>query len=136
MDIEEKVQWLAPMRKPELWKTYLSSHAVLDQFVLPAFGGITFEALALGRRVITNVDFPTAREFFSEAPPIMSASTEREIAGMLRKVIADQNDQRGVGDAGSTWIGRYHSAERIVRLQLRAYRPLVEASRESSSCEQ
>jgi len=87
LDIEDKVQWLAPMRKPDLWRTYLSSHAVLDQFVLASFGGVTFEALALGKRVITNVDFATAGKFFSEAPPILSASTEDQIADALRKII-------------------------------------------------
>ena len=115
------------MRKPELWRTYLSSHAVLDQFVLPSFGGVTFEALALGRRVITNVDFAAAEEFFSEAPPIQSASTESEIADALRKVIADRNDDRGAGEASSRWIQRYHSAARIVELQLQAYQRLIGA---------
>ncbi|MBR0938038.1 glycosyltransferase family 4 protein [Bradyrhizobium jicamae] len=124
--IDDKVQWLAPMRKPELWRKYLSSHAVLDQFVLPCFGGITFEALALGRRVITNVDFTAAEKFFSKAPPIMSASTEREIAEALCQVIADQVDRRGVGETGSAWIQRYHSAERIVELQLQAYQQHIE----------
>ncbi|MCC8980671.1 glycosyltransferase family 4 protein [Bradyrhizobium acaciae] len=125
LNLEARVQWLSPMRKPQLWQTYLSSHAVLDQFVLPSFGGVTFEALALGRRVITNVDFQSAEEFFSEAPPILSASTENEIAEALRKVIADRNDGRGIGDAGRCWIQRNHSAKRIVELQLEAYRKRI-----------
>ena len=58
------MQWLAPLQKQDLWKAYLSSHAVLDQFVLPSFGGVTFEALALGCRVLTNVDTAAAQRFF------------------------------------------------------------------------
>jgi glycosyltransferase involved in cell wall biosynthesis len=133
LDIEGKVQWLGPMRKPDLWRTYLSSHAVLDQFVLPSFGGVTFEALTLGRRVITNIEFATAEEFFSEAPPILSASTENEIVDALRKIIVDRNDDRGVGEASSLWIQRYHSAARIVELQLQAYQEHVEDRIVSSS---
>ncbi|UGY04446.1 glycosyltransferase family 4 protein [Bradyrhizobium quebecense] len=129
LGLDDKVQWLAPMRKPELWKTYLRSHAVLDQFVLPSFGGITFEALALGRRVITNVDAGTAKEFFSEAPPILSASTESEIAEALRKIVADRDDRHGLGAAGAAWIQKYHSAARIVELQLAAYRRHIESVR-------
>jgi glycosyltransferase involved in cell wall biosynthesis len=122
LGIEQKIQWLDPMRKPDLWRTYLSSHAVLDQFVLPSFGGITFEALALGCRVITNVDSGAAERFFSEAPPVYSASSESEIYGMLERIILDRNDLAGVGDAGAEWIRKYHSAERIVELQLEIYR--------------
>ena len=122
LGVESKIQWLDPMRKQDLWRTYLSSHAVLDQFVLPSFGGVTFEALALGCRVITNVDFGAAERFFSKAPPIYSASSEIEIYEMLEKIILDRNDLAGVGDAGAEWIKHYHSARRIVELQLEIYR--------------
>jgi glycosyltransferase involved in cell wall biosynthesis len=122
LGIEDSIQWLDPMRKRDLWRAYLSSHAVLDQFVLPSFGGITFEALALGCRVITNVDFGASERFFSKAPPICSASSEAEICEMLERIIRDRNDLAGVGDAGADWIKRYHSAERIVELQLEIYR--------------
>jgi glycosyltransferase involved in cell wall biosynthesis len=122
LGLEGKTEWLDPMRKQDLWRTYLSSHAVLDQFVLPSFGGVTFEALALGCRVITNVDFAAAQRFFSKAPPVYSASSEDEIYNMLEQIILDRNDLAGVGDAGAEWIGKYHSAERIVELQLEIYR--------------
>jgi glycosyltransferase involved in cell wall biosynthesis len=122
LGVEGKVQWLDPMRKQDLWRTYLSSHAVLDQFVLPSFGGVTFEALALGCRVITNVDFGAAERFFSKAPPIYSASSEAEIYEILERIILDRNDLAGVGDAGAEWIKRYHSAVKIVELQLETYR--------------
>jgi glycosyltransferase involved in cell wall biosynthesis len=122
LGIESKIRWLDPMRKQDLWRTYLSSHAVLDQFVLPSFGGVTFEALALGCRVITNVDSGAAERFFSKAPPVYSASSETEIYEMLERIILDRNDLAGVGDAGAEWIKQYHSAERIVELQLEIYR--------------
>jgi glycosyltransferase involved in cell wall biosynthesis len=122
LGVESKIRWLDPMRKQDLWRAYLSSHAVLDQFALPGFGGITFEALALGCRVVDYLDFGTSERFFSKAPPIYSASSEDEIYEMLERIILDRNDLAGVGDAGAEWIKRYHSAERIVELQLEIYR--------------
>jgi hypothetical protein len=89
---------------------------------LRSFGGIAFEALALGCRVITNVDFGATERFFSKAPPVYSASSETEIYEMLQRIILDRNDLAGVGDAGAEWIKQYHSAERIVELQLEIYR--------------
>lgn len=128
LGIEDKVQWLAPLQKQDLWKAYLSSHAVLDQFVLPSFGGVTFEALALGCRVLTNVDTAAAQRFFSKAPPVYSVSSEEEIASALERIILDPSDAGGVGDAGADWIRRYHSAERIVELQLAVYRHLLKSA--------
>jgi glycosyltransferase involved in cell wall biosynthesis len=122
LGVEEKIRWLDPMRKQDLWRTYLSSHAVLDQFVLPAFGGVTFEALALGCRVITNVDVGAAERFFSKAPPVYSASSEDEIYRMLEQIVLDRDDLAGVGEAGAEWIRNHHSAERVVQLQLEIYR--------------
>jgi hypothetical protein len=78
--------------------------------------------LALGCRVITNVDVGAAERFFSRAPPIYSASSENEICQMLEQIILDPNDQARVGDAGAEWIKHHHSAKRIVELQLEIYR--------------
>ena len=129
LGIEDKVVWVEPFQKRDLWKTYLSSHAVLDQFVLPSFGGVTFEALALGCRVATNIDAAAAQRFFSEAPPVDSVSTEDEIAAALERVILDRNDAAGIGNAGAEWIRKYHSAEKIVELQLSVYRRLLNAGK-------
>lgn len=128
LGIEGKVQWIDPLQKQDLWKAYLSSHAVLDQFVLPSFGGVTFEALALGCRVVTNVNVGDAERFFSKAPPVYSVSSEDEIAAALERIILDRDDTGGVGEAGADWIRRYHSAERIVELQLGAYRRLLKSA--------
>jgi glycosyltransferase involved in cell wall biosynthesis len=126
LDLGHIVRWIEPLRKQELWSQYLKSHAVLDQFLLPAFGGITFEALALGRRVITSLDMKAARRFFGEAPPILVASGVEEIAAAMRVVAADSEDHKGRGALAADWVRRYHSAERIVGLQLNAYQALLE----------
>jgi glycosyltransferase involved in cell wall biosynthesis len=128
LGIEGRVQWLNPLQKQDLWKAYLSSHAVLDQFVLPSFGGVTFEALALGCRVVTNVHVADAERFFSKAPPVYSVSSEDEIAAALERIILDPHDAAGIGDAGAAWIRSYHSAERIVALQLGVYRHLLKSA--------
>ncbi|MBM3676814.1 MAG: glycosyltransferase family 4 protein, partial [Actinobacteria bacterium] len=119
------VEWIEPLRKRELWARYLTSHAVVDQFVLGAIGGVAFEALAFGRRIVTALDVPAATRFFGEPPPVLAASTAAEAADGLRRVLADPADAAGLGAAGSAWFRRYHSSERIMELQLRAYAALV-----------
>ncbi len=56
LGIADRLEWVPPMRKRELWQRYLTSHVVADQFVLPAIGGVAFEAMALGRRLVTALD--------------------------------------------------------------------------------
>jgi glycosyltransferase involved in cell wall biosynthesis len=121
LDLADYVEWLAPMRKRDLWKQYLRSHAVIDQFLTPAIGGVTFEAMALGRRVITALDPVVTEEFFGATPPVFISQTTNQIAEALCRVAADPDDCAGVGEAARDWFRRYHSAERIIDLQVDAY---------------
>jgi hypothetical protein len=98
---------------------------VVDQFAIPALGGVGIEALALGRRLITRVDEPTLADFFGACPPVLNAATVAEVERAMRGVLDDPADHRGLGTAGRVWIETYHSAARIMALQLGAYRDLV-----------
>lgn len=136
--IEDMVEWISTMKKRQLWHAYLAADAVIDQFVVPAMGGVTFEAMMLGRRVISSIDAPQAEQFFGCTPPLYNCRTAGEIADAMQRVIDDRDDVRGDGKANAEWMGAYHSAERIVRLQMRVYKALQETGpssprRESSA---
>lgn len=126
LGIAGKVVWLPTMQKRQLWEAYCTAHAVADQFVLPALGGVGFETMALGRRLLTAIDRDQLTRFFGEAPPCLAAGSVEECAAQLRRIIADPADAEGLGAAAARWMSTYHSAERIVSLQAAAYRGLVE----------
>jgi hypothetical protein len=121
---EPIIEWLPVMRKRQLWARYLEAHAVIDQFVVPALGGVAFEAMCLGRRVITRIDPETLDNFFGKIPPLLNAATSEEIAEQMRSILVDPLDQAGRGKAAQEWIHHWHGADRIVDLQLNAYRRL------------
>jgi glycosyltransferase involved in cell wall biosynthesis len=121
------VTWVDPMKKRELWTRYLGAHAVVDQFVAPAIGGVAFEAMALGCRVITALDRVAATRFFGAEPPLLASRSDLEIADAMAAVAADPADAAGLGDAAAAWFASRHSAERIVELQLAGYRRIVDA---------
>lgn len=123
--LDDVVEWVPPMKKSRLWERYLGAHAVVDQFLTPAIGGVTFEAIALGRRVISALDTVTAAKFFGESPPIFSCESAEEIADAIEEIAADLDDTAGRGDALRRWFSTYHSAERIVELQVGAYARLL-----------
>ena len=126
LECESAFTWVTRLRKEALWARYLGSHAVIDQFVMHAIGGVTFEAMALGRRVITALDSAVNEEFFGAAPPVLAASTPDEIANAMRHVAEDPLDSADVGTASELWIRRHHSSERIVALQVDAYKRMLE----------
>ncbi len=121
----EAVRWMPPLGKQDLWHTYCSSHAVLDQFILPALGGVGFETLALGRRIVTHTDQTVLSRFFGAAPPTLPAATVDDVAASLLRVLDDPEDKDGLGEAGCEWVKTYHSARRIVSIQARVYRQLL-----------
>ena len=126
LGIVDMVEWVQPMGKRALWQAYCTSHAVADQFVMPALGGVGFEAMALGRRLISRIDVAQLSTFFGECPPVMKASSPDEVASAIIAVMDDPQDCAGIGNAGKKWIEHFHSAERIVNIQLSAYKTLLE----------
>ena len=128
----QAVTWIPPMGKQELWRTYCTSHAVLDQFVLPALGGVGFEVLTLGCRLITLTDQTVLKEFFGAAPPVMPAGGVAETVASMRAVLDDPADLAAVGPAGRVWIDTWHSARRTVSIQAEAYERLLGMDRAES----
>jgi glycosyltransferase involved in cell wall biosynthesis len=126
LGLTDAVAWIPPMKKRELWAQYLEAVAVIDQFIVPAIGGVTFEAMMLGRRVITAIDLEQTRRFFGEPPPVFPCVTTEEIAEAMAHVIADPADAGGRGAANREWMQKHHSARRIVEIQIEAYRHLME----------
>ncbi len=121
LGLSSHVLWTSLMTKRKLWAAMLDTDAVIDQFLISAFGGITFEALALGCRIISRDDGINNSVFFEEPPPILAAKTAEDIAHQMAMVLDDPCDSSGVGEKGMAWVGRHHSASRLVELQLKAF---------------
>jgi glycosyltransferase involved in cell wall biosynthesis len=129
LGVADRVEWIAPLKKRELWSQYLAADCVIDQFVVPAIGGVGFEAMILGRPVITAIDQGLARRFFGEAPPLFACRSIEEIAAAMRRVIREPAAAEACGCACREWMRRYHSADRIVELQVEVYRRITEMQR-------
>jgi glycosyltransferase involved in cell wall biosynthesis len=125
LGLTSRVTWVPTMQKRELWVEYCRSHAVVDQFTLPALGGVGFETMALGRRLITALDEAQMTRFFGCPPPCLTAQSVEACRDRLREVVLDPHDTAGRGSAARQWMIDYHSAQRIVSLQAQAYRTLL-----------
>jgi glycosyltransferase involved in cell wall biosynthesis len=121
LGLVDHVRWSPLMPKGKLWAAMLDVHAVVDQFLISAFGASTVEAFAIGCRLISRDDGINNGVFFAEPPPILAAATAEEIALQMAAVMDDPEDLAGLGDRGIAWVQRYHSADRIHELQLAAF---------------
>lgn len=130
LGLTDQVEWEPVMKKKELWQEYMRSHAILDQFLLPAMGAVGFEAMLLGRLLIASTDKPIFSAFFVEPPPVPDARSVEQIADAMREVIRDPQAALETGAKAREWMRKYHSAERIVALQAQSYAAIV-AARES-----
>jgi glycosyltransferase involved in cell wall biosynthesis len=128
LGIEKKFNWAPSMRKRELLIAYLRASAVIDQFVFPAMGGVTFEALAMGRPVISYLDADQVGEFFGEVPPLHNCSTASEVAKAMKSVICDSKTNIALGEAAQDWVRKYHSSERVLDIQIGAISKILDAS--------
>jgi glycosyltransferase involved in cell wall biosynthesis len=125
------VTWVATLNRNQLWSAYRDCDCVVDQFAIPALGGVGYEALTLGTRVITRIDAPTLATFFGEVPPILSAATVDEVATAIATVLADPEDSAGLKARARAWSQTYHSTQRILDLEFAAYYELLHSDIEN-----
>lgn len=125
LGIGDAVEWRPIMNRGQLWSAMVAAHAVADQFTLPALGGVGYECLTLGQRLITNLDRGALADFFGASPPALIAADAGQVAERVREIIADPEDGQGIGKAAAAWADRYHSTRRMLELQLSAYREML-----------
>jgi len=113
LGVSSNFRWIDPQPRDTLWLLYRQSHAVLDQFHIPAIGGVGSESLALGCRLITR-DTGALAEFFNEQPPLLPAHTPEEIAAQIKVVLDDPTDEAHMGPAAADWFRRRHGSEAVI----------------------
>lgn len=131
LQIEEYINWVPPMKKRQLWQKYMSVHAVIDQLLLPALGGVGFEAMTLGRRLLSAMDMKLGERFFGAEPPMLDVRDTASVKAAMLSVLNDPDDHHGVGKDAREWIKRYHSADRVCQIQVDAYRKILESKGEA-----
>ncbi len=124
LGVADMIEWKPVMPRPRLWREYLEGDAVIDRFGAGSFSDAALDAMLLGRRVISQVDAAQAGLFFGAAPPIYGCKTPEDIARAMIRVIDDPADLAMDGAKNQAWATRYHSSERILALQVDAYRKL------------
>lgn len=99
--------------KPLLRDLFQIADLVVDQFNVTAFGALMLEAMACGTPVLINLDLDAFRSRWPGyvPPPTLAASTEDEIAAVLRGIADDSVGLGELSRTGRSWIEEHHGPE-------------------------
>ncbi len=99
--------------KPLLRDLFQIADLVVDQFNVTAFGALMLEAMACGTPVLINLDLDAFRSRWPGyvPPPTLAASTEAEIAAVLRGIADDAVGLEELSRTGRSWIEEHHGPE-------------------------
>lgn len=123
--LEQLVRWVPPFPKRRLVDAYRAADVVVDQFLIPTFGGIAPEAMACARPVVTAYDPALHAWCLEEDPPILAAATADEVFEHLRVLAASSDERERIGRSGRAWVERHHGWRLVAERQARLYDDLV-----------
>lgn len=116
------VRWGSPLPTVQFERMSRAAHCVVDQFMLGAFGGVMFKAMAVGAPMLTYLNEDQVRRQYAEPPPVINCRTTDEVVSALSEVLATPGRLAEYGAASRDWMRRYHGKEQTVRLQAAQFR--------------
>jgi glycosyltransferase involved in cell wall biosynthesis len=128
LGIDPKAVWLDPMQKENLINYYGAVDAVFDQFSGRQGLGLSLigrEAMSCGCPVVTWFDFDGNDNYYQDAPPLISATTEDEISAAMVRLAADPNERENIGRRAREWIYRTHHWEVAIDRYKALYREVL-----------
>jgi glycosyltransferase involved in cell wall biosynthesis len=102
LELSNHVVWRVGLPRRELFAAMREADVVVDQFDIGALGMIAWEAMNLGRPVLTYVDPTSERLAYDENAPILNAHTVDEILERLRE-IADRERLQELASRARAW---------------------------------
>jgi glycosyltransferase involved in cell wall biosynthesis len=106
--MEDHFIWREHLTRDELFDEYSRAHVVVDQFDVGGLGGISVEAMSVGRPVIMYVNENCARLIYSnDLPPVLNCWSEDEIYEQIMKC-KDRLYFHDMGNKSREWVMRNH----------------------------
>ena len=126
-NVEDKISVIPhSIPQKDLQKYYIESDVVVDQFVVGSTGLIGQEAMSCEKPVIQYVNKELYEKFYAEVPPIINASSEKEIYDALLSLIEDRDYAEKIGKLSRKWLLKYHDAEKIIKKYIYLYQAIAD----------
>lgn len=100
--------------KPRLFDLYAAADVIVDQFAVGSLGSVSFEALCMGKPVLTYLA-PFNLLSYPVPPPVLNARTRRDILQRLRECARDPHLLPDAGRRGADWYRLVYSEDNLLR---------------------
>lgn len=121
LGLDERVKWVGVLSRRSLKLRMIESLVVLDQFKIPAYGGVTSDALGLGVPVITLQDSALDVSFFGSPAPVMTAENSGEIFEKIIELESNLKLQQEYFCEATEWYDANLSSSIAFERRKRAY---------------
>ena len=105
---------------------YNKSDVVVDQFLVDSTGLIGQEAMAYEKPLIQLVNEELYQKFYSEIPPILNASNEKQIYDKLVLLKENASLAKNIGIKSREWLLKYHNTEKIIKKYIYLYQAIAD----------
>ncbi|MBU1156087.1 MAG: glycosyltransferase [Proteobacteria bacterium] len=122
LGFSQNVKWVEPMAMVAFERMARAAHCVVDQFLLGAFGGVLFKAMAVGAPIMTYLDERVVLRQYPQCPPVINCRTEGDIVQAIAELYRCPEKLKQAGSDARTWMKKYHSKNLAVNTQVDQFR--------------
>lgn len=119
-------EWIDIQSRINLRNLIASSDVVLDQFVIPAFGGIAIDALGIGVPLITKVDKESEYCYYGQNSPAFTVDGLADLVKRIEIIASGQLDLNEYFRKATAFFDSYLHEDIAGSHRLKTYRELLE----------
>lgn len=116
------VHWTPPLAITPFERMCKACDAVADQFMLGAFGGVVFKAMAVGTPIVTFLNEDLIARQYPERPPVINCRTVEDIENAVSGLMLQPDEVRRIGQRSREWICRHHGKRDTINKQVDQFR--------------
>jgi glycosyltransferase involved in cell wall biosynthesis len=114
-DLDGRVLLLSEsVSKPRLFDLYAAADVIVDQFAVGSLGSVSFEALRMGKPVLTYLA-PFNLLGYPDPPPLLNARTRADILRCLHACAERPEELADIGRRAAAWSRSTYAPENLVR---------------------
>ena len=98
--------------KPALFQRYAAADVIVDQFKVGSLGSVSYEALCMGKPVLTYLA-PFNLLGYPSPPPILNARTKADILEQLESCVARPEALEQIGQRSARWYADVYAEENL-----------------------
>ena len=123
--LKQSVLWIPILHEANHIKYINAADMILDQMLLPSFGGVAFKGMSCGKPVISSYRHKNNQWCLPEPPPLVTAYSAQEIDLRITELLDRPGLKEKIGQEGRDWIIKHHSWQLAADQMIRTYNEIL-----------